>query len=136
MEDISALKEGMSKTVEEIVNIYTTALAMKSGSIAVYATPAVCALMERAAAELAEENIVGGNTTVGTAININHTAPTPVGMKVRASAMVTAIDGRRITFAVKAFDEKEEIADGTHERVVVNRTKFTKKTADKLASEH
>ena len=136
MEDISALKEGMSKTVEEIVNIYTTALAVKSGSLAVYATPAVCALMERAAAELAEENLRDGYTTVGTSIEVKHIAPTPVGMKVRASVLVTAAEGRKMSFAVKAFDEKEEIACGTHERVIVSRRKFAEKAAAKLASEH
>ena len=136
MEEKTGLEVGMTKTVEEIVNIHTTALAIKSGSVAVYGTPAVCALMERAASELAEENLAEGDTTVGAAISIKHTAPTPVGMKVRASALVTAVDGRKISFCIKAFDEKEEIAGGTHERVIVNRNRFTKKAADKLASEH
>ena len=136
MAENSELQIGMDKTIEEIVNIHTTALAIKSGSLAVYATPAMCALMERAAAELAEEHIGGEFTTVGISIDVKHIAPTPVGMKVRASVLVTEIDGRKITFSVKAFDEKEEIGSGIHERFIVPRKRFAEKAAAKLASEH
>ena len=129
------LTVGMTKTVEEIVNMNKSASAMHSGSLSVYATPAMCALMERAASELADENLAEDLTSVGAEIAVTHRAPTPVGMKVRAVAKITKIEGRRIDFEIKAFDDKEEIGGGTHTRVIVSRKKFTERTAAKLAGE-
>ena len=70
---------------------------------------------------------------MGISISVQHKAATPVGMKVRAVAEITGVDGRKVTFSVKAFDEKEEIGDGVHERFVVKKDKFLTKAESKKA---
>lgn len=109
------------------------ACAMGSGSLAVLATPAVVALMENAAAQLADE-ILGNDelTTVGTMISIEHTSPTPVGAEVTAAAKLVENDGRLFRFEVSAFDKKGEIARGTHNRVSVKAVKFQAKADEKF----
>ena len=103
-----------------------------SGDLLVYATPCMVALMEGAACEAVREALTDTQTTVGTALNIEHISATPVGLEVRATAEVTAVDGKAITFAVKAFDEAGEIGHGTHKRVIVNSQKFLEKAYSKL----
>ncbi len=109
-----------------------TALEVGSGSLLVYATPCMVAMMEGAACEAIAEALGENQTTVGTMLNIEHISATPVGMEVRAEAEVTAVNGKVITFAVKAFDEAGEIGHGTHTRVIVNTQKFLDKTYAKL----
>ncbi|MBR2180209.1 MAG: thioesterase family protein [Selenomonadaceae bacterium] len=128
----STLKIGMSNSVEIQSTEETTALELKSGSLRVLATPAMMCLMEQAAAELVERNLSDDLTSVGIAINISHKAPTPIGLTVRAEAVITNVDGRKITFDVKAFDDVEEIGSGTHERFIVNKEKFQTKADGKL----
>ena len=110
-----------------------TACAMGSGSLMVLATPAVVALMENAAAELAQ-NILGDDelTTVGTMISIEHISPTPIGAEVSATAVLTKNEGRSFCFDVFASDSCGEIAHGTHQRVSVNAEKFQEKADGKL----
>jgi len=109
-----------------------TAQIVGSGSLLVYATPCMVALMEGAACEAIAEALAEDQTTVGTALNIEHISATPVGLEVRAEAEVTAVEGKVITFEVKAFDEIGEIGRGTHKRVIVNSQKFLDKTYMKL----
>ena len=109
-----------------------TALEVGSGSLLVYATPCMVALMEGAACEAIADALDENETTVGTELNIRHTAATPVGLEVRAEATVTAVDGKAITFEVRAFDEAGEIGSGTHKRFVVNSQRFLDKTYAKL----
>lgn len=109
-----------------------TAGEVGSGDLLVYATPCMVALMEGAACEAVREALTDTQTTVGTALNIEHISATPVGLEVRATAEVTAVDGKAITFAVKAFDEAGEIGYGTHKRVIVNSQKFLEKAYSKL----
>ena len=109
-----------------------TAAEVGSGSLLVYATPCMVALMEGAACEAIEEALAEGQTTVGTALNIEHISATPVGLDVRAEATVTAVEGKVITFEVKAFDEAGEIGHGTHKRVIINAQKFLERTYNKL----
>jgi len=90
------------------------------------------ALMEGAACEAIEEAMDDSKTTVGTELNIQHLSATPVGLEVRAEAVVTAVEGKVITFEVKAFDEAGEIGRGTHKRVVVPTQKFLEKAYSKL----
>ena len=90
------------------------------------------ALMEGAACEAVAPGLTEGQTTVGTALNIAHTSATPVGLEVRAEAEVTAVEGKVITFAVRAFDEAGEIGSGTHQRVIVTGQKFLDKAYAKL----
>jgi len=109
-----------------------TAQIVGSGSLLVYATPCMVALMEGAACEAIAEALAEDQTTVGTALNIEHISATPVGLEVHAEAEVTAVEGKVITFEVKAFDEIGEIGRGTHKRVIVNSQKFLDKTYMKL----
>ena len=109
-----------------------TALEVGSGSLLVYATPCMVALMEGAACEALEGAVPEGKTTVGTELNIKHVSATPVGMAVRAEAEVTAVEGAAITFAVTAYDEAGIIGEGVHKRVMIGEQKFLERTYNKL----
>ena len=118
---------GLTNTAEDFVTEKNTALALGSGSLNVFATPALIRLVEIAAAQLVEKNIPPESTSVGISLNIKHTAPTPLNMNVRAVVKVIAVDGRKIVFEVVAFDERGEIGRGSHERFIVYRKKFQAK---------
>ena len=109
-----------------------TAAEVGSGSLLVYATPCMAALMEGAACEALEGAVPEGKTTVGIELNLKHIAATPVGMEVRAEAEVTAVEGNIITFAITAFDEAGKIGEATHKRALVNSQRFLDKTYSKL----
>lgn len=109
-----------------------TAAEVGSGSLLVYATPCMVALMEGAACEAIEEALPEGQTTVGMELNIQHLSATPVGLEVRAEAIVTAVEGKVITFELHAYDEAGEIGKGSHKRCIVNSQKFLDKTYGKL----
>ena len=123
---------GMKATVETAVEREDTAAEVGSGSLLVYATPCMVALMEGAACEAIAEAMGENQTTVGIALNIEHLSATPVGMEVRAEAEVTAVEGKVITFEIHAFDESGEIGKGTHKRCIVNSQKFLEKAYAKL----
>ena len=123
---------GMKGEVTTCVEREDTAAEVGSGSLLVYATPCMVALMEGAACEAIADGLSEDETTVGTELNIRHTSATPVGLEVRAEAQVTAVEGKVITFEVKAFDEAGEIGLGTHKRVVVSTQRFLDKTYSKL----
>ena len=127
MDYTSKITVGMTHEAVDTVTDANTALMVGSGSLAVYATPAMAALMERAAAELCQQECPEGWTTVGTSLNIAHRAATPVGLAVRAVAEVTAVDGRAVTLNVTAYDEREQIGAGTHARFAVAVDKFMAK---------
>ena len=109
-----------------------TAKEVGSGDLLVYATPCMVALMEGAACEAIAECLSDSQTSVGTGLNIEHISATPVGLEVRAEAEVTEVNGKVITFALRAYDEAGEIGRGTHTRVLVNSQKFLEKTYNKL----
>ena len=123
---------GMKGEVSTFVEREDTAAEVGSGDLLVDATPCMTALMEGAACEAIADALKEGQTTVGTELNIRHTSATPVGLEVRAEAEVTEVDGKVITFSLKAFDEVGEIGSGTHKRVLVNSQKFLDKAYDKL----
>ena len=123
---------GMKGESSTLVEREDTAKEVGSGSLLVYATPCMVALMEGAACEAIEEALDDTKTTVGTELNIQHLSATPVGLEVRVEAEVTAVDGKVITFAVRAFDEAGEIGKGTHKRVIVPTQKFLEKAYAKL----
>ena len=123
---------GMKAEVGTLVEREDTAKEVGSGDLLVYATPCMVALMEGAACDAIAEALGDTQTTVGIALNIEHTSATPVGLDVRAEAEVTAVEGKVITFAVRAFDEAGEIGHGTHKRVIVNSQKFLEKAYAKL----
>ena len=126
------LEVALKRTAATLAERSDSALEVGSGDLLVYATPCMAALMEGAACEAIAGCLKEGQTTVGTALNIAHTSATPVGMEVRAEAEVTAVEGKVITFSLKAFDESGEIGSGTHTRVIVNSQKFLDKTYSKL----
>ena len=123
---------GMKGEVSTLVEREDTAKEVGSGSLLVYATPCMVALMEGAACEAIADCLSDSQTTVGTALNIEHISATPVGLEVRAEAEVTAVEGKVITFQLHAYDEAGEIGKGTHKRVIVNSQKFLEKVYDKL----
>ena len=125
----------MSNTLSKrlLIGEENLACAMGSGSLRVLATPAVVALMENAAASLAQE-VLGDEalTTVGTMISIEHTSPTPLGAEVTATATLLEQDGRTFRFEATACDKKGEIARGIHTRVSVKAEKFQQKADGKF----
>ena len=123
---------GMKGAVSTLAEREDTAKEVGSGDLLVYATPCMVALMEGAACEAIAEALGENQTTVGTALNIEHISATPVGLEVRAEAEVTAVEGKVITFQVKAFDEAGEIGRGTHQRILVNSQKFLERAYNKL----
>lgn len=123
---------GMKGETNNLVEREDTALEVGSGSLLVYATPCMAALMEAAACEAIEAGLAEGETTVGIELNLQHTAATPVGLEVRAEAEVTAVEGKIITFTIEAFDEAGKIGSATHKRALVNSQRFLDKTYQKL----
>lgn len=123
---------GMKGEVSTYIEREDTAKEVGSGDLLVYATPCMVALMEGAACEAIADALSDTQTTVGTALNIEHISATPVGLDVRAEATVTAVEGKVITFEVSAYDEAGQIGKGTHKRVIVNAQKFLEKAYDKL----
>jgi fluoroacetyl-CoA thioesterase len=97
----------------------------------VFGTPFLGGLFEGVSAELMAPNLAEGETSVGISMNLQHTAPTPLGMEVRAITEVTAVEGRKITFKLSAFDEKEKIGEAVHERFIVNTEKFNQRVEAK-----
>ncbi len=109
-----------------------TALEVGSGSLLVYATPCMVALMEGAACEAIASALPEEKATVGTELNITHISATPVGLEVRAEAEVIGVEGSVITFRVEAFDEAGKIGEGTHKRAVISTQRFLDKAYGKL----
>jgi fluoroacetyl-CoA thioesterase len=122
--DLGGLKAGMTGSAELRVGEEHTAPRVGSGKVHVLATPVMINLMEAAALDAVERLLPPGYQSLGTMLQVRHIAATPVGMRVRASAEITKIEGRTLFFRVEADDEIELIGDGTHQRVVVNVAKF------------
>ena len=125
------LKPGLRGTAEILVGTRDTAPHIGSGKIKVLATPVMVSLMEEAALDAVEGFLPPGFQTVGTRLDITHVAATPVGVRVTAGAEVTKVDGRRLTFHVWADDETERIGEGTHERIVVEVSRFDRRAQEK-----
>lgn len=121
------LKPGLTGTAATIVRETNTALAMGSGSLLVFATPGMIALMEQAACNAVSDCLDDASTSVGTLINITHDAATGMGKKVTATAKLTEVQGRKLIFEVTAADEDKQIGHGRHERFIVNKEKFMAK---------
>ena len=123
---------GLKGKVETDVTREDTALEVGSGSLLVYATPCMVALMEGAACEAIASCLPDEKTSVGTELSISHLSATPVGLKVWAEAEVTAVEGNMITFSVVAYDEAGKIGEGTHKRAIITSQRFLDKTYSKL----
>ena len=128
---MDAVKAGLKGRVDLTVGDEHTAPSVGSGAIHVLGTPVMINLMEAAALDAAEHLMPEGHQSLGIHVNISHVAATPIGMKVHATAEVTAVEGNRIRFRVEAHDEAEMIGEGTHERVVVNVERFDKRVQKK-----
>ena len=123
---------GMNATVSTLVERDDTALEVGSGSLLVYATPCMVALMEGAACEAIADAIPENKTSVGIALNLQHTSATPVGLEVSATAEVIEVEGNTITFQITASDEAGEIGNCMHKRAIISTQKFLDKTYAKL----
>ncbi|MCX5892403.1 MAG: thioesterase family protein [Deltaproteobacteria bacterium] len=93
----------------------------------VFGTPFLGGLFEGTSAELMAPHLAPGELSVGVTMNLKHTAPTPLGLEVRAVTEVTAVEGRKITFKVEGFDAKEKIGEAVHERFIINGEKFNQR---------
>jgi predicted thioesterase len=123
---------GLTGTAELVVTPEHTAPFVGSGRIAVLATPVMINLIEAAALKAVEHLLPAGHQSLGIHLDVSHIAATPVGMRVTATAEVTRVEGRTITFAVEARDEREVIGGGTHQRVVVSVARFDERVQRKL----
>ena len=124
---------GLKGRAETVVTESNTAAAVGSGLVPVFATPFMIAIMENAAVNALLPHLAEDEGSVGTHLNVSHDAATPIGMKVWADAEVIAVDGKKITFSVTAFDEVGPIGKGTHERFIIKPERFMAKTQAKLA---
>ncbi len=127
-----SVEVGMRGRAETLVAPENTARAAGSGLVPVFATPWMIALMENAAVQAVEAALAPDEGTVGTRLDVTHDAATPIGMRVWAEAEVTGVEGRKLTFAVSAYDEAGRIGRGTHERFVIKPEKFLARAQAKL----
>jgi fluoroacetyl-CoA thioesterase len=132
MVDLSKLRLGLTGSAELLVGVEHTAPSIGSGLVPVLATPVMINVIEAAALAACEQLLPAGHQSLGIHLDVRHFAATPIGMRVRATAELTAIEGRTLSFRVAARDDKEPIGDGTHQRVVVNVARFDERVQRKL----
>jgi predicted thioesterase len=131
MADFPTLSPGLTGQASTVVTEDKTARALGSGNVDVYSTPAMIALLEAAAIDALKGQLAEGQTSVGTSLNVKHLSATPVGMAVRATAVLKEIDGRRLVFDVSASDDVELIGEGTHERFLIDQARFEARVRSK-----
>ena len=122
---------GLKGHAETVVTEQNTAAAMGSGMLPVFATPAMLALMENAAACSVQPYLDEGQGSVGTRLEVSHLAATPIGLPVRAESELIAVDRRKLRFAVRAWGGEELIGEGEHERFVIDNQRFLEKALAK-----
>jgi predicted thioesterase len=125
------IQVGLAAERTETVTELLLATRLGSGRVAVYATPAMIALMESAAVAAIEPLLPEGQASVGVALDVRHLAATPPGQQVRARAEVNEVDGRKVTFTVRAWDEQELIGEGTHTRYAIDVARFMQRVESK-----
>jgi fluoroacetyl-CoA thioesterase len=128
---VDKIEPGLTGHADMMVGTSDTAPRIGSGRIAVLATPKMISLIEEAALAAIEHLLPEGKQSLGTHLDVSHLAATPVGMTVKAEAEVIAVDGRKVTFAVRAHDEMDLIGEGRHERVVVTAASFQARINEK-----
>jgi len=121
------LTAGKTATVSTTVTEKNTAKAVGSGSLDVFSTPMMIALMEQAACECMADSLEAGQTSVGTQINVAHTAASGLHATISATATIDSVDGRKVSFTVMASDGAKEIGNGQHDRFIIDAEKFMKK---------
>jgi len=128
---MAALEPGMVYEESLVVEEQHTAAHLGSGGVRVLATPVMVALMEAAARSLVDPNLEPGYMSVGTGLDIQHLAATPMGMRVTARAELVSVEKHRLRFRVEAYDEREKVGEGTHTRAIVNLKRFWDKLQTK-----
>lgn len=118
------IKVGLNSIIETTAMQKDSAINYGSGAVDVYSTPAMIALLECAARNAVDLHLPKGYTTVGIKVDVKHLAATPIGSRIKASAELIEVDGKRLVFKVEAFDEVEKIGEGIHERFVIDMDKF------------
>jgi fluoroacetyl-CoA thioesterase len=126
------LKPGLAGSADLLVGVEHTAPSIGSGLVPVLATPVMINVIEAAALAAVEHLLPSGHQSLGIHLDVRHFAATPIGMRVRATAELIAVDGRTLTFRVEARDEMDAIGDGSHQRVVVNVARFDERVQKKL----
>jgi predicted thioesterase len=128
---MNSLTPGLSADYELTVSSEDTADRWGSGLVPVYSTPALVGAMEKTAVLALAGSLPAGQTTVGGRIEVRHLAPTPVGMKVRVSAKLVEVEGRRLGFSIEAWDENEKIGEASHDRFIIDEARFMQKVRSK-----
>ncbi len=130
-----AVKVDIGRTYKSQTRVEEWMTAEKAGNtgVDVLSTPMLLQLIEEAAVHCLAPVIAADEVSLGSAVELTHLAPTPVGFIVRTEVEVIGVDGRRINFAVAAFDEREKVAEGTHERYVIERSRFLSNLDEKMA---
>lgn len=121
------VEKGLKSESRTVVSAENVAATMGSGDMQVFATPAMVALMENAAMNAVAVVLEPGASTVGVEMSVSHVKASPVGAEVTASAVLTEVDGRKLTFEVRAWDDKGTIGEGRHVRFIVDRERFLAK---------
>ena len=125
------IEVGIIGEAKDIVSENNIAKTLRSGELMVYATPAMIALMEDASYKSIQGELEEGKGSVGTLMNVKHLASTPIGMNVTAKSELIEVDRRRLVFKVEAFDERDKIGEGIHERFIIDNESFQNKTDNK-----
>jgi fluoroacetyl-CoA thioesterase len=125
------LEVGRSYQSQTRVEEWMTAQKAGNSGVDVLSTPMLLQLVEEAAMQCIAPTLPAGTVTLGTHAEIHHLSPTPVGFIVRVEVEVITVDGRRIEFAFAAFDEREKVAEGTHERYLTELAKFRERIEEK-----
>ncbi len=127
----SVFEVGMSRELKIKTSAEHSARHFYSNLPDVFATPFLGGLMERVSAELIDEKLNPGEQSVGISMNLKHLAATPLGMEVRVRTEISAVEGRKLTFQLEAFDEAEKIGEAVHERFIIQADKFNARVVDK-----
>jgi fluoroacetyl-CoA thioesterase len=122
------VEPGLTAGVDLTVAESDTAIAHHSGDVPVLATPRLVALCEEAAMAAVADRLKPDETTVGMRVQLDHLAPTAVGVRVRAEATLEKVEGRRLTFTVSASDPRGLVGAGRLTRVIVNTERFVEKS--------
>ena len=130
------LKANATAEITEVVTEDNTAIKYASGTAPVYATPALVGLMEHAAVKAIGDQLPQGYSTVGISMNIKHTSATPVGMTVKAKAVLIDQDRRRLTFKIEGYDDAGSVGEAVHERFIIEAAPFIEKANAKLKKKY
>ena len=121
---VTTLKSGLTASVTRVVTEALTAIALGSGDVPVLGTPAVLALIEETCCACMHGALPEGSTTVGIWVELDHLAPSQVGVRVLATASIVKVEGRTIAFTCEVTDGEKLVARAQHKRAIVNREKF------------